>query len=208
MVIPIDNNDIYDHRNTFKHELESQPNISSVSMMSGEPGGFFDLYAFKAEGKNDEHFRLRTEFADFEFVKTLGLKIISGRDFSSSFPTDSTASLLINRTAAEKLGWTPEQAVGKWIHSIMRDSVTRRVIGVVEDFNFLSLKENMDALVIAPNEDRRVTLIKIKPGNIAASIATIRNAYNRSAPVYPFEYSFLDQKFDALYKTISASRPY
>src|SRR4029077_15065846 len=71
----------------------------------------------------------------------------------------------------------------------------------VEDFNFLSLKEKMDGLVIAPNEDRRGILVKIQPGNIPAAIAKVRSAYNKAAPVYPFEYNFLDQKFDILYKT-------
>ncbi|MGH2566159.1 MAG: ABC transporter permease, partial [Ginsengibacter sp.] len=91
-------------------------------------------------------------------------------------------------------------AIGKWIQNKFRDDNKRRIIGVVEDFNFLSLKENMDALVIAPNEDRRVALIKLKPGNIQAGIAAIKEAYNKAAPSYPLEYSFLDQKFDKLYK--------
>ena len=78
--------------------------------------------------------------------------------------------MLINRTAAAKLGFTPEQAIGKWIKNTIRDNQRRKLIGVVEDFNFLSLKEKMDALVIAPNEDRRVAVIKLKPGNIQAGI--------------------------------------
>ena len=139
--------------------------------MSGEPGGFFDEHTFDVEGQH-EIWNARTEFADFEFVKTLGLKIIAGRDFSSQFATDTTDAVLINRTAAAKLGWTPEQAIGKWIKIQYRDSIRRRIVGVVEDFNFLSLKENMDALVISPHEDRRVALIKLKPGNIQAGIAT------------------------------------
>ena len=118
-------------------------------MMSGEPGGFFDVHMFDVEG-HDEKWRSRTEFADFEFVKTLGLKIIAGRDFSPQYPTDTTDAVLINRTAAAKLGWTPEQAIGKWIQNTVRDNERRTVIGVIEDFNFLSLKENMDALVISP----------------------------------------------------------
>jgi putative ABC transport system permease protein len=201
LIVPINNDDIYNHRLTFKNELQAQSNIAGVSMMSGEPGGFFDLYTFSAQGRNGESFKIRTEFADFEYVKTLGLKIIAGRDFSSSFPTDTAHSVLINRTAAGILGWTPEEAVGKEIKNNFRDTSYRKIAGVVEDFNFLSLKEKMDGLVIAPNDDRRVFCIKIKPGNIPATINTIRNIYSREAPVYPFEYSFLDQKFDQLYKT-------
>jgi putative ABC transport system permease protein len=159
------------------------------------------MFIFSAQGKNGENFKIRTEFADFEFVKTLGLKIIAGRDFSSSFPTDTARAVLINRTAAGIFGWTPEEAVGKEIKNNFRDTSYRKITGVVEDFNFLSLKEKMDGLVIAPNDDRRVFCIKIKPGNIPATIKTITNIYSRVAPVYPFEYSFLDQKFDNLYKT-------
>ncbi len=199
IIVPIDNNDFYDHRLTFKNELQNKAGIASVSLMSGEPGGFFDMHTFEAEGQQDV-WKSRTEFADFEYVKTLGLKIIAGRDFSSQYATDTTDAILVNRTAAISLGFTPEQAIGKWIKNTFRDSVRRKVVGVVEDFNFLSLKEKMDALVISPSEDRRVAVIKIKPGNIQSSIASIKEMYNKVAPLYPFEYNFLDQKFDTLYK--------
>lgn len=199
VVIPLDNDDIAAHRDAFKTLLGNQDPIASVSLMSGEPGGFFDMHTFEAEGQR-EMFRARTEFADIDFVKTLGLKIIAGRDFSSKFGTDSSDAVLINRTAAEKLGLTPRQALGKWLRNTLRDSTRRRIVGVVQDFNFLSLRENMDALVISPSPDRRVAVIKLKPGNVGLGIKTIKNLYSELAPVYPFEYSFLDQKFDTVYK--------
>ena len=59
----------------------------------------------------------------------------------------------------------------------------------------------MDALVISPSDDRRVAVIKLRPGNLQSSIATIKDVYSSVAPVYPFEYTFLDQKFDTIYKT-------
>ncbi len=200
LVVKIDNNDIYDHHKTFKDELQNSGAVSSVSLMSGEPGGFYDVHSFDAEGQQAV-FKSRTEFADFEYVKTLGLKIIAGRDFSPAFATDTTNSVLINRTCAKDLGFSPDKAIGKWIKNRGRDDKKRNVIGVVEDFNFLSLKENMDALVISPSEDRRVIVIKLKPGNIAASVAAVKDTYTKVAPVYPFEYAFLDQKFDTTYKT-------
>lgn len=200
IAIRIDNNDIYDHRLAFKNELIGKAGIEAVSLMSGEPGGFFDVHQFNAEGQT-EVFKSRTEFADVDYVKTLGLKIIAGRDLSLQFATDSADAVLINRTAATKLGFTPEQAVGKWIKNTTRDSTRRNIVGVVEDFNFLSLKESMDALVISPSDDRRVILVKIKAGNINNALATVKHAYNEVAPVYPFEYTFLNQQFDNIYKT-------
>ncbi|MGH2647533.1 MAG: ABC transporter permease, partial [Ginsengibacter sp.] len=96
--------------------------------------------------------------------------------------------------------WTPQQAIGKWIFNTVRDNTKRRIIGVVNDFNFQSLKEDIDALVISPSMDRRQILIKLKPGNLQSGIALVRTAYDKAAPAYPFEYKFLDQQFDELYK--------
>lgn len=200
IIIPIDNEDIYTKRNAFKNELQGKPDIAGVSIMSGEPGGFFDQHTFEVENKPGEVWKSRTEFADFEIVNTLGLKIIAGRNLSSQFPTDTTNAVLINRTAAASLGYNPEQAVGKWIRNTVRDKERRTIVGVVEDFNFLSLKEKMDALVISPNEDTRVILVKLNPGNIQSTVKSIETAYNRIAPGYPFGYSFLDEKFNELYK--------
>jgi putative ABC transport system permease protein len=199
LIIPVDNGDIYNNLNSFKTELQNQTAVQSVSAMSGEPGGFFDGQMFDVEG-HQEKWNASTEFADLEYVKTLGLKIIAGRDFSSAFPTDTTQAVLINKTAVAKLGWTPQQAIGKWIQNVVRDNAKRRIIGVVDDFNFKSLKQDVDALVISPAEDRRQILVKLKPGNLQAGIAIVKNAYSKAAPAYPLEYKFLDQQFDELYQ--------
>jgi putative ABC transport system permease protein len=154
---------------------------------------------FDVEG-HSERWNARTEFADFDFVKTLGLSIIAGRDFSSQFPTDTTDAVLINETAAAKLGWTPQQAVGKWIQNTVRDNAKRRIIGVVNDFNFQTLKQNIDPLVISSAMDRRTILIKLKAGHISSGLKLIKAEYDKAAPDYPFEYKFLDQQFNDMYK--------
>lgn len=199
VMVRIDNDDIYKNRNVFKSQLQNESGVQSVSLMSGEPGGFFDGQVFDVQD-HAERWNARTEFTDFEFVKTLGLKIIAGRNFSSSYPTDTTDAVLINKTAATKLGWTPEEAIGKWIENTIRDTARRRIIGVVADFNFESLKSNIEPLVIAPNPDRRVALVKLKPGNIKAGVALVEKAYKNVASAYPFEYRFLDEQFNDLYK--------
>ncbi len=200
VVFPLDNNDIYKNMDRFKKELQANSNIASVSMMSGEPGGFFDEHSFEVEGQDNKVWRGRTEFADFEFARTLGLKIIAGRDFSSSYPTDTLSAVLLNRMAATALGWTPQQAIGKWIKNTVRDSLRRRVVGVVEDFNYKSLKENIEPLVISPSLDRRVAVIRLKAGNLQSNVELVKKAYAGAAPAYPFEYTFLDKKFEELYR--------
>jgi putative ABC transport system permease protein len=173
----------------------------NVSLMSGEPGGFHDVHSFEAEAKPGDKILFNTEFTDFEFTKTLGLRLIAGRDFSPAFPTDSSNSVLLNRTAAEKLGYQPEQAVGKWIKNVVRDTLRRTIVGVVEDFNFASLREKIEPMVISTGRDWRVAVIRLKPGDhLQSTISHIGSAYASAAPGYPFEYDFLDEEFNQHYK--------
>jgi putative ABC transport system permease protein len=200
MIVKFDNLQISERKEQFKNELLKIPAVQTVSLMSGEPGGFHDSYSFETEAKPDERMSLSTEFTDLNFVKTLGLKIIAGRDFSESFGLDSTEAVLINRTAASKLGYTPEQAVGKWIRNLSRDSLRRTIVGVVEDYHYLSLKDPIGGLVISPGRDRRLALIKLKTGDLRSVINDIKKVYASAAPAYPFEYNFLDERFDQLYR--------
>jgi putative ABC transport system permease protein len=202
MLVRIDNNDIGKTRVQFKNSVENDPAVVSVSLMSGEPGGFHDMYMFEAEAKPGQKILLNTEFADFEFVKALGIKMLAGRDLSASFPTDSAGSVLINHTAATFLGYSnPEQALGKWIKNIQGDGLQRRIVGVVDDFHFSSLKEKIGPMVISPRQDWRVAVIRLRPGNqLPSAINNIKNHYASAAPGYPFEYNFLDEQFNQLYK--------
>jgi putative ABC transport system permease protein len=201
MIVRFDNLDISGKKRQFKNELLAIPAVESVSLMSGEPGGFHDSYGFEAEGNQNEKLLFNTEYTDADFVKTLGLKLIAGRDFSESFPTDSAQAAIINRHAATTLGYTPEQAIGKWIKNTTRDSVRRMIIGVTEDYHYASLKTPIGDLVISPGRDKRLALIKLKTANLSSTIDAIKKVYTAAAPEYPFEYSFLDERFDQLYKT-------
>jgi putative ABC transport system permease protein len=203
MIVKFDNTDISQHGQQFKNELLNIPAVKNVSLMSGEPGGFHDSYGFETESNPTEKSMFNTEFTDLDFVKTLGLKIIAGRDFSESFQTDSAEAVLINRNAATKMGFSPEQAIGKWIRNTSRDSLKRRIIGVVEDYHYVSLKDPIGPLVISPGNDRRLALIKVRTNALSSTINDIKKAYVAAAPAYPFEYNFLDERFDRLYRTES-----
>ena len=200
MIVRLDNGTIWNKKIEFKHQLEADPAIASVSVMTGEPGGFHDTYGFEAEAKPGEKLNLNTEFADFEYAKTLGLKIIAGRDFSPQYPTDSTQSVIINHAAANLLGYTPQQAIGKWIKSTA-DSNRRTIVGVVEDYHYASLKQTIGPLVISTKkDDRRLALIKLNTSQLKQATERIKKIYSNNAPDFPFEYSFLDERFDQLYK--------
>ncbi|MEX6686526.1 ABC transporter permease [Danxiaibacter flavus] len=202
MIVRLDNHDIWEKKIQFKNQLQADPSVANVSVMTGEPGGFHDSYGFDVQGKPGERMMFNTEFADFEYVPTLGLRIIAGRNFSSQFPTDSTNAAIINRAAAIKMGYTPEQAIGKWIKNLSQDSLPRTIVGVVEDYHFASLKQVIGPLVISTKkDDRRLVVIKLKLTNLPQAIDRIRKIYTSEVPDYPFEYTFLDERFNKLYKS-------
>jgi putative ABC transport system permease protein len=202
MIVRLDNWPIWEKRVPFKKALQSDPAVASVSLMTGEPGGFHDGYGFEAEGKPGDKLQMSTEFADFQYASTLGLRFLAGRDFSPEFPTDSTNAVIVNRSAAALMGYTPAAAIGKWVRGTS-DSAARTIVGVVEDYHFHSLKQVIGPLVIstARNDDRRLALIKLRTADVGPAIGRLKDIYHRSASDYPFEYSFLDETFDQLYKS-------
>ncbi len=206
LLVRISNNDIYQNRESFTSEVERLTQVQSASRMSGEPGGFHDGYTFDIQGKTGELWTMRTVFTDHNYVKTLGLKVVAGRDFSKEYGTDALHGVILNQTAAKKLGWTPEEALGKTVFNKTRDSLRRQVVGVVEDFHFSSLKEEIQPLAISIARDNRVIAIKLAPGNPAEAISRIEAAWRKVAPKYPFAYEFLDQVYDNLYKAEQKQR--
>lgn len=143
---------------------------------------------------------VNTEFSDFQYAQTLGLKLIAGRDFSATYPTDSTDAVIVNELAASVFGYTPEQAIGKRVKNTSLDSVPRKIIGVVKDFHFASLKQPIAPLIISTKQgDRRLALIKLSSKNLPSAIERIKKIYAAAAPGYPFEFNFLDDKFNQLY---------
>jgi putative ABC transport system permease protein len=200
VLVRINNNGIRTNRERFKTMLQGETEIASVSAMSGEPGGFHDNFSVDIQGRKEQEWKFRTVFTDFDYVKTLGMKVVAGRDFSRDYGTDTTQAAIINETAVKQLGWTNEEALGKDITITMRENTPRKVVGVVQDFHFSSLKEKIEPMVIAVADDNRVLAIKISPGNPAQAINKIEKAWAALAPQYPFEYTFLDEVYTNLYK--------
>ena len=202
LIIRLDNKDIWNNKERFKSGLLANPSVSEVSLMSGEPGGFHDHQGFEAEARPGEKLEFNTAFADIDYARTLGLRFIAGRDFSASFPSDSTSSVIVNQTAARYLGYdSPGDAVGKWIRNISNDSLKRIIVGVVEDYHYASLRDPIGPLVISTKkDDRRLALIKLRALPLPESIEQVKKIYAGFAPAYPFEYNFLDETFNGLYK--------
>jgi putative ABC transport system permease protein len=201
ITIPINNSDLFSKRNTFISRVEQLPGVKAGSVMSGEPSGFHELNMFSLAEKADEKFPLITVSTDFNYLPTFEISLIAGRNFSNSFPTDSTSAIILNETAVKQLGWAPLDAIGKEFSDNNNPSQKRKVIGVVKDYHFSSLKEAIAPLALIIRSDHRVAAIRLAAGNPEPTLAAIQQIYSEVAPQYPFEYTFLDDSFALLYKT-------
>jgi putative ABC transport system permease protein len=133
---------------------------------------------------------------DYDYIKTLGIKVTAGRGFSNKFATDSGAAI-INQTAAKFLGYSNP------LNKVLYDSeelVPYKIIGVVKDFNFNSLRENVTPVVLFLGDSDANLAIRINAANLPATLANIENKWKALAPTTKIIYSFMDADFEATYR--------
>lgn len=143
---------------------------------------------------------------DYNYLDVMGMDLIAGRFFSEDLATDRTHGIVVNEAFARDFGVTPEEMVGtpidNWITWIFDD--TPNVLGVVRDFNYRSLHEEVPPVAMHMHPDRKIKgamLIRIQPENISQSLQSIEAAWTDLLPDEPFNYSFVDEDMDQLYQT-------
>ncbi len=146
-----------------------------------------------------------------DFLPTIGIELLEGRDFSQKFLTDIGQSMLVNQSFVDAMGWG-NQAIGKRMESAGGPGLNGRVIGVVEDFNYSSLYQPVGPLIMmAPQADfsnasaenralaTRTMLLNVAGENLSQTLSFIRDLMQRFDPNHPFEFEFLDDQLDQLY---------
>ncbi len=193
-------NRIIDHNEMVGSELTKIPGIQYASISSAVPGRPNKKFPTTIEGINNEQqeFQADAYFVDYNFIKQYGLKVIAGRGFSKNFAGDLRESMIINEAAVKKLGFTnPQEAIGK--HFRQRGS-NGLIIGVVKDFHFHSLHEEIQPLTmqVSPGFFTFLTL-SISSDNIQKTIKSLEKKWAAIAPGLPMIYFFSDQTFNAQY---------
>ena len=193
------------HYQSFRNELLKQENINNIGIknsLTTEDINNTDPW-WQGKDPNKEFFSEIDE-VDYNFINTLNLKIVKGRNFSEKYPTDLSSAFIINEKAAKDMELkTP---VGTHLKAGDKDGY---IIGVVKDANFKSLKEPIQPIIFHLTNNYSddvmnlfgVIYISIKPGNISNTLKTIKNTWENFNPGYPFEYYFLDDTYNNLYQS-------
>lgn len=184
----------------FKNEAMSMPGIKSVSQMSNNPT-FIDNSTIGVtwEGKDPNNTVAFPNIAvGYNFVHTLKLKMLAGRDFSADYPADSN-NYIINQVTQQKLGFA--DPVGKYITMWGRKG---KIIGLVKDFHFQSLHKQILPLIIRPVRgklSRGNILVRTQAGKTKEALAAISKLCREINPNFPFNYNFSDEQYQRLYRS-------
>jgi putative ABC transport system permease protein len=178
----------------FKNEFAKQP---GVTMVAPRMGGEWVTSA-RAGGKE---FDVKYEHIDENYLPTLQLPLLAGRNFSKDFPADSTHSVLVNEEFAKQAGW--KNPIGKTVDFLNGNACNFTVVGIVKDFHFESLKEKIKPQLFSAQQNLPFGkfYIRINPGNIPQTLKSIEKTYRTLIPNHPFQYAYKD---DLNYKNYEA----
>jgi putative ABC transport system permease protein len=193
-------NTMGDQVTTFKHELLKLPEVKNVSISDYLPvaGTKRDGNALWKEGKSKTDPPVYGQFwkVDHDYIKTMGMNIVEGRDFSIDRPTDSQAAI-INQTLVRELGLM--DPIGKRIQNQWH---AFEVIGIVEDFNYESLKNGIGGLCFVLRNSPNIVSVKVNTTNMAGLIQSVAEVWNSFSPNQPIRYTFLDENFAMMYADV------
>ncbi len=197
-------NQIAHNYSTFKQNLLKYPQIKYVTGMEDILGANHNTRRVEIEGlSSGQQFWYPMFLVRHDFIETFDIEVVEGRGFSSKISTDTANAIMINETMVKNLGWTNKEAIGK----LIRSDADERVIGVFKDFHILSLHKPINNFLldmvrnpIGANIMTRYVAIRVNNGNMKKILAIIEKEWNYLSPNRPFEYSFLNQDLNNLYK--------
>ncbi len=182
------NSDIRKEANVFKERIKMIPTVEDFSYSNGTAGNVHNGLYDKID---DQVINMRHLYVDSEFFDLYNIKVIEGEGFSKTNPEINKKKYILNEAAVKYLNWENiyEKKIWRW-----------QCIGVVKDFNFQSQHNKIGPLFISFEELNNTVNIKISSKGIPHTIKQIEQIWNEMSPIFPFEYNFIDDIFDAQYK--------
>ncbi len=186
-------------QSAFKQQIMQDTRVVSASITWTVPGDPLmdgtEIYA-KNNSSHGPEIHSNIYHVDYDFINTLGIHIKQGRNFSKDFPADS-AGVIINETAVRELGWDKTNPIGKII--VRSGKKKFKIIGVADDFNYMSAKQEVAPLMMMLGNNFGGLLIKIQTSDVPDFLKDLRIKWDAFSPAGQLNFSFLDDKFAALY---------
>ncbi len=181
------------------NDLKSLNDVNAVCRLQTFPGKDGSSRTLFRPQQPEHYKQIISCRSGSEFIPALGLHLLAGKTISDQVgEKDSTFQIVLNRTAIEFLGYTPEEAIGKKVNVV---SEADEIVGVVEDFHFQTLHEPIGAYAFhnAPTENRPYILVRLNVGEDKTRIEEIKKIFSKNLPNAAFDFVFLDHHLKSLY---------
>lgn len=184
-----------------KQALVANPRILGITCSDiglGEEG--FNSKGFEYNGKHEQVYE---SLIGSDYIKVMGIKLIAGRSFNSQITSDTANSVIVNEALVQDLGMTNDEILGLRLEGMSsKKNKIPTVIGVVQNFNFLSFKQKISAFVFRQPSDIQPSkiFIRITKGNPSQILEELKKTWSSIVPEIPIQYNFLDDKLNAFYK--------
>jgi putative ABC transport system permease protein len=207
IVLPIRTEEAHNQYAALRRQLESNSNIDAVSGCDYIPGSriFSDMMFYSDGGSMDNAVDILRNRVDAGYVELLNIKLLAGRTFTDNRTMDSQSKLILNRTSAEKFGFTPEKIVGQNLHFDWQgQKYDFEVIGVIEDYHQSSLHEAIQPTLfeMADSTNRYdYIIVSVATENFEQTRQFVEQTWKSLIHDTPFEYSFLDDNIQKQYSS-------
>jgi putative ABC transport system permease protein len=186
---------------SFKETVKQIPGVINISSSTAVPGRINNNNGYKIEGRNDETFLMVTNWVDYDFLDTYGIKLENGRFFDKSYTTDQSACL-VNEAAIRNFGITDLQKTRLMVPADSGRMNPMQLLGVVKNFNFESLRNPVGPYIMLFQNDNMMwgyITVKLSSLNYVNTIAQIENKWKEYTSNDPLQYYFLDEDFEQMY---------
>ncbi|HEX6892462.1 MAG TPA: ABC transporter permease [Chryseolinea sp.] len=182
----------------FRNRLKKEPSVISVAGTSNTINRGYNIHQYKVKGGYKSAYIFG---ADPEYIPTMGIQLVQGRNFDERIPEDSNA-VIVNEALVREMNWKePLNEYLNWLDDSL--GVGSKVIGVTKDYHFRSLEAEIKPMLLSMNREHAgylyTMLVKLAPGDMRESIEMLRRAWNDISPSMPFDYSFLEEDVAAQY---------
>jgi putative ABC transport system permease protein len=200
LIFSFHTDDTRSHMRAFAEDLRQLSGVQDVSMASNAPGAatYHDWGVWLAGGNAATSIDQANLSSDEHFIKTMGIDLVSGRDFRAH----DSGAVIVNETLVRRLGLTPSTAPGT---RIFAEGPRQFVIaGVMKDFNYKSLRDGVNPFMILcdpGSDDINQLLVHIRTTDYSTMLAAIARLWTKDVPATPFDYTFLDERVQHQYES-------
>jgi ABC-type antimicrobial peptide transport system permease subunit len=185
----------------FKDLCLRDPRIQGVTATGQQPTMFSaNSWGADWDGKApNQNYLIGIASVDFDYPETMKIEMAAGRSFNKEFADDNGRTFLVNEEVPKLMGHTAADAVGK---RFSFNGVDGTIVGVMENFHYQSVRNSVEplAVVVSPR-GFGFAVVRLKAGDVTASLDALEAAWQKVYPLYPFEYRFFDQDFDQMYRS-------